>query len=196
MRTAFILFLICCVSVVGMFPKKTQAHPHVFVDASLNLAFDNTGLQYLDVVWDFDEMSSDLFIMDLDTDGDGILTKEEWKAQRTDIEGYLREQNFFVHVVVNGQKLQLTKVVKFIAQVDNEKMLSYSMRIPLNIKDTTGAEKVQIAIYDPSYYTDFYTALDAVSVAGRNDISLFIDDAPDLAFYQGQIIPTAVTFEF
>ena len=179
-----------------MFPQKAQAHPHVFVDASLNLAFDKTGLQYLDVVWDFDEMSSDLFIADLDTDGDGTLTKEEWEAQQTDIEGYLSEQNFFVHVVVNGQKLQLTKLAKFIAQVDSENNLSYTMRIPLSVIGTAGAEKMQIAIYDPSYYTDFYTALDAVSVTGRNDISLSIDDAPELAFYQGQIIPTAVTFEF
>lgn len=196
MRTAFILFLICCMSATGMFPKKAQAHPHVFVDASLKLAFDKTGLQHLDVVWAFDEMASDMFIADLDTNGDGELTKDEWEAQQPDIKGYLGEQNFFVHVVVNSQKLQLTKLTKFIAHVDEKNNLTYTMRIPLNIANTAGAEKVQIAIYDPTYYTDFYTALDAVSVRGRDDISLSIDDAPELAFYQGQIIPTAVTFEF
>lgn len=196
MRTALILFLTCCISAASLFPQKAQAHPHVFVDASLKLNFDSEGLQYLDVVWAFDEMSSDIFIADLDTDGDGVLTQKEWKAQQTDIEGFLGEQSFFVHIIVNGQKLQLDKLAKFIAQVDKERNLSYSMRIPLRVTSTANVRKMQIAIYDPSYYTDFYTALDAVSVTGRNDIPLSIDDAPELAFYQGQIIPTAVTLEF
>lgn len=147
------------------------------------------------MVWTFDDMSSDMFLIDLDTNADGALTQSEWNEQRPDIESYLAEHSFYVHILLNDQIIPLRKVENFVATFENRK-LKYSMKLPVSILKKAKTQKIQIAIFDSSYYTDFYTALEAVSVNGKKDLQVSIDDAPELAFYQGQIIPTAVTFEF
>lgn len=176
-------------------PRIAQAHPHVFIDSSLNLHFEDNCLKSIDVIWTFDDMSSDMFLIDLDTNADGALTQAEWNKQRPDIESYLAEHSFFVHVLLNDKKMSLTKVSNFVATFEKG-TLKYKMNIPLAVAKKSTVQQMQIAIFDPSYYSDFYTALDVVAVDGKKDLQLSIDEAPELAFYQGQIIPTAVTFEF
>lgn len=195
MKTAHYLFLFFALCTACIAPQTAKAHPHVFVDSSLKLNFKKTTLTSIDVVWTFDEMSSDMFLIDLDTNADGALTTAEWVKQRSDIEGYLREQSFFVHVTCNGKRIALTEIKNFTATFSGG-ILKYAMTLPLGITPKATTQRIQIAIFDPSYYTDFYTALEAVSVSGKKNMPLSIDDAPELAFYQGQIIPTAVTFEF
>ncbi|SIN89304.1 DUF1007 family protein [Halodesulfovibrio marinisediminis] len=195
MRTALSLLIALCLFSTMLVPKIAQAHPHVFIDSSLTLHFEGDSLQSIDMVWTFDDMSSDMFLIDLDTNADGALTKAEWNKQRPDIESYLAEHSFYVHVLLNGQVIPIKTVNNFVATFEN-KTLKYSMSIPVALTKKDKAQEVQIAIFDPSYYTDFYTALEAVSVKGKQDLKIFIDDAPELAFFQGQIIPTAVTFEF
>ncbi|MCG8532394.1 MAG: DUF1007 family protein [Desulfovibrionales bacterium] len=195
MRYLVILFLAAMLCMPANLVEKAQAHPHVFIDSSLVLKFDEQGLAYLDVVWTFDEMSSDMFLIDLDTNADGALTTDEWAAQKNDIASYLGENSFFVHVVVNKKQIQLSEITNFVATYEAG-ILRYAMRLPLRIADDAGTTAMQVAIFDPSYYTDFYTALEAVTVSGKKSLELSIDDAPELAFYQGQVIPTAVTFEF
>ncbi len=195
MRTALSLLLILCLCSMVLTPRVAKAHPHVFIDSSLNLHFEDNCLKSIDVVWTFDDMSSDMFLIDLDTNADGALTQAEWNKQRPDIESYLAEQSFFIHIMLNGEKITLKKITNFVATFEKG-TLKYKMNIPLAVAKKDSAQKMQIAIFDPSYYSDFYTALEAVAVDGRKDLKLTIDDAPELAFYQGQIIPAAVTFEF
>lgn len=195
MRTALFLLLTLCLCSTVFTPHNAQAHPHVFIDSSLNLHFEDNSLKSIDVVWTFDDMSSDMFLIDLDTNADGALTQAEWNKQRPDIESYLAEHSFFVHVMLDGQRIPLTKVTNFVATFENG-TLKYKMSIPFTVAKKSTTQKMQIAIFDPSYYSDFYTALEAVAFDGKKDLQLSIDDAPELAFFQGQIIPTAVTFEF
>ena len=195
MRTTISLLIIFCLCFSISVPHVAQAHPHVFVDSALKLRFKKNDLTAIDVIWTFDEMSSDMFLIDLDTNADGTLSKAEWKKQRPDIEGYLSEQSFFVHVTLDGKRIHFAKLNTFTASFADG-ILTYKMTIPVGIAQKAAPQKMQIAIFDPSYYTDFYTALEAVSVNGNTNLQLSIDDAPELAFYQGQIIPTAVTFEF
>lgn len=185
------LYFVCAFAI----PHTAQAHPHVFIDSSLRLNFSKNTLKCIDVVWTFDDMSSDMFLIDLDTNGDGTLTQKEWEEQRQEIEEYLAEQSFFVHVILDGKLINLQKLENFVAVFEN-RTLKYKMTIPMNLAGSNSSQKMQIAIFDPTYYTDFYTAIEAVTVTGKKDLKLSIDDAPELAFYQGQIIPTAVTFEF
>lgn len=195
MRTALSLLLILCLCSMVFTPRVAKAHPHVFIDSSLNLHFEKKGLTSIDVVWTFDDMSSDMFLIDLDTNADGALTQAEWNKQRPDIESYLAEHSFFVHIMLNGERVSLKKITNFVATFEKG-TLKYKMNIPFAVAKKDSTQKMQIAIFDPSYYSDFYTALEAVAVDGKKDLQLTIDDAPELAFYQGQIIPTAVTFEF
>ena len=59
--------------------------------------------------------------------------------------------------------------------------------------------KIQVAIYDDTYYTDVVLGMDTPCFEG--DCELYsveygIDKSPDLAYYGGQIVPEAITVSF
>jgi ABC-type uncharacterized transport system substrate-binding protein len=55
-----------------------QAHPHVWVDASAQLMFSDSGaLTHIRHAWRFDEAFSAYLMLGLDLDGDGVYSREE-----------------------------------------------------------------------------------------------------------------------
>lgn len=134
--------------------------------------------------------------MDLDGNGDGMLSTAEWDSLKTDISGFLAEQSFFVHIKINGKSYPVTNVKNFLATY-TDGMLTYSLTVPILVPYANGNTNMQVAIYDPSFYTDFYTSIDSVTVEGATmPVSLDVDDAPELAFYSGQVIPIAARLTF
>lgn len=185
--------LACCVGALWAFPGRGQAHPHVFVDATVDFVFEEGGLAGMKVHWTFDPMASSQYLTDLDINGDGTLTPEEWASQRDDIAVFLAEERFFLHVAVNGQSVFIPAIRDFVATFENGK-LEYSFYAPLS---ASNGSDVIVAVFDPSYYTDFQIAEESFRFSGRSEgVSYTLDDAPELAFYEGQIIPLAARIHF
>lgn len=183
---SLLLIVICTARPAG-------AHPHVFVDNSLELVFDAAGLTGVKVRWVFDALSSSQYLMDLDTNGDGTLTREEWIAQRNDISGFLAEEGYYLHVAANGRKIAIPSVTDFMATVEDG-MLVYSFFAPLRVPRGVS---MQLAVYDPSYYTDFLTEESEIRFdKAPAGLQHALADAPELAFYSGQIIPLALRLQF
>ncbi|UZP66811.1 DUF1007 family protein [Desulfovibrio mangrovi] len=192
MRFWSVLLACACLVLPGVVPKAA-AHPHVFVDATVDFVFGEDGLAGLNVRWTFDAMASTQYLMDLDVNGDGKLTAEEWATQRDDIAVFLAEERFFTHVAVNGQPVFIPAIRDFVATFENGQ-LEYSFHAPLSVPN--GAD-VLVAVFDPSYYTDFQVSEENIRLSGRPDGASFsLVDAPDLAFYDGQIIPLAAKVQF
>ncbi|WBF65957.1 DUF1007 family protein [Desulfovibrio subterraneus] len=197
MQALRLLCIACCltcgIGVSWMFPDRGFAHPHVFVDATVDFVFENGGLAGMKVHWTFDPMASSQYLTDLDINGDGTLTAEEWASQRDDIAVFLAEERFFLHVAVNGQSVFIPSIRDFVATFENGK-LEYSFFAPLAAEN---GSDVIVAVFDPSYYTDFQIAEESFRFSGRSEgISYTLDDAPELAFYEGQIIPLAARVHF
>ncbi|MFV0348540.1 MAG: DUF1007 family protein [Halodesulfovibrio sp.] len=185
--------LVCCVGALWAFPGRGQAHPHVFVDATVDFVFEESGLVGMKVHWTFDSMASSQYLTDLDINGDGKLTPEEWASQRDDIAVFLAEERFFLHVAVNGKSVFIPAINDFVATYENGK-LEYSFYAPLSVQN---GSDVIVAVFDPSYYTDFQIAEESFRFSGRSEgVSHTLDDAPELAFYEGQIIPLAARVHF
>ena len=71
---------IACATAALLMSGAAQAHPHLFIDASLGLQVDADGqLVAVEVSWTYDPFYSLLILEDrkLDQDGDGVLTPEE-----------------------------------------------------------------------------------------------------------------------
>lgn len=176
--------------------RQAAAHPHVFVDSVVNFTFDEKGLAAITVRWVFDDITSTQYLMDLDTNGDGQLPAAEWTAQRDEIAGFLADMNFFLHVLVNGERVKLTSVSAFSAIFENG-VLRYELTVPLQVPRREARNNVQVALYDPEFYTDFYTPMDEFHLHGQTGgVLLDVDDAPELAFYSGQVIPVAAHLSF
>lgn len=52
-----------------------SAHPHIFIDGSLNFVTNGKNISGLHLIWTWDENWSNDIINDCDTDGDGIFNK-------------------------------------------------------------------------------------------------------------------------
>lgn len=186
--------VVCLLLAEGLAPRKALAHPHIFVDNYLEMVFDPNGLVGVQVRWAFDAMSSSQYITDLDTNGDGKLTAEEWKEQREDIAGFLGEEKFFIYAMVNGKKVTVPVIKDFIATFEKG-VLEYTFFAPLVVPK--GNATVIVSVYDPTYYTDFQTVDEHIKFTGAPDgLHHSLDDAPELAFYNGQVIPLAERIQF
>ncbi|WP_027182500.1 DUF1007 family protein [Oleidesulfovibrio alaskensis] len=181
---------VCCAAFV---PQQAVAHPHVFVEALVQLEIENGRLKALHETWSFDEMSSALFLGDLDLNQDGALTPDEWEKLKADITGYLHEEGFYTHIYAGGKTAGVTRVEHFTATF-SDGMLRYSFTVPLDLPAAAG-EVVKVALYDPTYYTAFFFDERHVTVKGADKARVVLQEAPELAYYYGQIVPYAIELE-
>ena len=128
-----------------------QAHPHLFIDASLGLQVDAEGqLVAVEVSWTYDPFYSLLIIEDreLDRDGDGVLTpEEEEKLAYFDLqfsEGY----DGALEVEVDGEVLKLAEPLSSHVTLVEGQLVSRHVR-PLAEPAPGGAT---VRTFDPTFY--------------------------------------------
>lgn len=147
------LLLLSCLSLV---PVKVAAHPHIFIDADLQLIYDGEGrLSAVEVEWTYDELYSLLIIADygLDEDGDGTLTPDEHAMIQgfdADWEAGFDGRLYLSH---EGQPVAMSMPADFTAEYRDGRLISRHMH-PLAAPHP--AEKpLLIQVYDPEFYVDF-----------------------------------------
>lgn len=144
------------------------AHPHVFIDAGVELRFDGAGrLEALRVVWVYDDLTSLMILADrgLDTDGDGTLTDAESATLRGfDMQwdaGFAGD----TYLLQGDQPLGLGRPQDWTAAVVAGRIVTTHLR-PLETPVAPGALPVVVQVYDPGYYTAYALSADPV-IRGR-----------------------------
>ncbi len=136
-----------------LLPLSLSAHPHVFIDARVNIAIDTMSLQYIEIEWEFDRMFSSTIISQFDKNRNGTIDSAEIPLVKKGAFDNLREYGYMCHVMINGKKFRIRKVESFSAEYRNKK-ISYMFRIPVNCS-ISGSGTVTIAIYDSTSFCDF-----------------------------------------
>lgn len=158
-----------------------SSHPHVFIDAGVNLLFDDQGaFAGVRVFWAYDELYSLLLIEDngLDQDGDGTPEDAalvafagldvDWAA------GFPGD----LYVTQDGQPVELARPVEHGLRYEDGRLVTWHIR-PLKTRIKVGAEPVSVQVYDPSFFVAYDMRL-PISVEGREGCK--IDHLPaDLA---------------
>ncbi len=151
-------------------PAPTAAHPHIWVDAGLEVYFDDQGrLAALRITWVYDEFFSMLMLSDLELDSgfSGELTPEDHEAlQGFDmnwIEGYHGD----VFVTLDGEALDLTGPLEWTSELIDDQLVSTHLRA-LEERVTLDGAELRIEVYDPTYYTS-YRIVGTPTVQGRAD---------------------------
>ena len=152
-----------------------QAHPHVFIDAGMELRFDEAGrVAALRIVWVYDDLTSLMILTDrgFDPDGDGVLTPEETaRLSGFDMawdpgfagDSYLRHGD--AAVALSGPS-DWTAEVR-----DGRIITTHLRRLPEPL--APGALPVVVQVYDPGYYTAYPNAADPV-LTGRDDCAVAV----------------------
>jgi ABC-type uncharacterized transport system substrate-binding protein len=158
------------VAALACTPMAAVAHPHVFIDTTIEVIFDAQGrAEALRIGWTYDEFFSLLIIEDrgLDPDYDNVLTAEavaqlagfdmQWEA------GFAGD----TYGLANGAALALSSPQDVSASYAAGKITSTHLRrfdVPVNMADVP----LIVQVYDPGFYTA-YAIVGPVQLTGRSD---------------------------
>jgi ABC-type uncharacterized transport system substrate-binding protein len=143
------------VTIAGM---PASAHPHVFVDARLELLIGPDGtVKSLRHVWRFDDFFSSTVLVQFDKNKDLKLEKPELAALEKTVYDSLGHYNYFQLVTQDGKDVAMQPPAHMIADFkDNQFLLLFEThpKKPLKLSG-----KTDFGVYDPTFYTaiDFHT---------------------------------------
>ena len=175
-----------------LFPLSAHAHPHVRVNASVELLFDNKKLTGIKQSWVFDDLFSTSVIQDYDKDKNGKFSKGEIEQIQNNAFINLKNYDFYNHVFKDEKTIKITGFKDFSASLDNE-IVTYTFTTliaeSLDIKNN----KVAIGFYDPEYYVDiFYQSENPVQFNGINGCYFQIKEDKKHSVYAGLVNPKTI----
>ena len=157
-------------AIIALAASPLGAHPHIFVDASVQFLLDDEEqLAGIRVIWVYDELYSLLITEDmaLDPDFDGVMTPEEIEQHSGfDMnwdEGFAGDVRGF-----SGEEaIKLSRPVEWSAAYEEGKIITTHLRLLENRLDPRDNELV-FRLYDPTFYTA-YSATEIHLVEGAPD---------------------------
>jgi len=116
---------------VSLLHADSFSHPHVFIDNSLKIVFNEKGLANINLKWVFDEMFSGMIIYEFDKNKNGKFEASEIEEIRKGAFGHLKNFDYFTHIKINGQQFKVRYVQGFSAspKISVFKDVSYSARL-------------------------------------------------------------------
>jgi ABC-type uncharacterized transport system substrate-binding protein len=147
--------LVLAVAALAAAPREAAAHPHVYVDARVEVVFDKEGkITALRHVWRFDDAFSAFASQGLDTNGDGILSIEELQPlAKVNVES-LKEYEYFTFLKAGGKRIGFKIPTEYWLQ-SSDGYLSLFYTLPLMQAVKPDAAGLTIDVYDPNYFVDY-----------------------------------------
>lgn len=155
-------------------PLPLHAHPHIFVDATIEVIFNAEGkVEALRLGWTYDDLISLTLVTErgLDPDFDGVLTE----AELAEINGFdMAWQEGFLgdtYALLDEMPLALSGPTDWtVAYADGKLSSTHLRRLDVPVEVTEGPLLVQA--YDPGYYTAY--AVTGATATGRDDCTVEI----------------------
>jgi ABC-type uncharacterized transport system substrate-binding protein len=178
------------------------AHPHVWVDNTVEAVFDGNGLARFDLVWRFDEMYSGSVLVDYDDNRNGRLDAAEVDALQKDAFVQLSdypENDFLTYLYVDGEQKPLDSIEGFTVRFPDDGRMTYSFSVPVALEATSTSRTVVISTYDATYYTEFLVS--GCSVREDDNSTRFeyeLDNVlnEDRKYYYDQVMTEDITLTF
>jgi ABC-type uncharacterized transport system substrate-binding protein len=143
--------------------SSVAAHPHVWATVRSEIVFGPdhriTGIRH---AWTFDEFYTAMAVQGLDTDGDGVYSKEELDPlAEVNVES-LKEFAYFTFVRLGKSEKPLPLKEPVDYSIDYDKtLLTLHFTLPLETPLDPKTEEVAVDVYDPSFFVAFGFATDA-----------------------------------
>jgi ABC-type uncharacterized transport system substrate-binding protein len=176
-NSAFVGSTVC---VFFGFAIPAIAHPHVFVDAGLEVIFDPEGrATALRISWSYDEYYSLVIVEErgLDSDYDGNATPQEATALAGFDMAWDASFDGDTYALMDGVDLALSRPTEWTAVYEGGKITSSHLRTfaePVVI----GTTELIVQAYDPSYYSAYAIVGSPVLTGGPATCSVGVF-APD-----------------
>lgn len=170
--------------------RPAAAHPHIWIEATLAPVFDSEQLVAFDVTWTFDDLYSELVRLDFDQDGDGTLSPRELDALVGISAANLVEFSFFTHLRIGGERLRVSRVREFYAEVEEDGLILYRFRVPLPEPVDPAATPVAVGLFDDTYYVDILLIEQDIALDPASGCSARLEEDLGQPIYFGTFYPT------
>lgn len=149
--------------VIGAFAASlaaapAAAHPHVQVRTETHMVFDADGQAVaMEQVWTFDEMYSAFAIQNLDTNRDGVYSREELaELTRINVEN-LGEQKYFTVMRHDRRFVSFGPARDAWSEVKDGRLILH-FTVPVATPFKPGGKPLSVEVYDPEYFVAFEPA--------------------------------------
>lgn len=147
------------------------AHPHLWIDTTVDLQMDSRGLSGVAVTWLFDEFNSADMIFSFDENLDGEISTAEQERVRMEAFAHLAEIDYFLVVFRGQDPVELGEADSFNASILDGR-LQYEFSVPVRVA-WNDVENLVIASFDQSYFIDFISRPVRTSYArGRRTVQV------------------------
>lgn len=128
-------------------------HPHVWIDVTLTLLFDEQHVRAVRVEWLMDEFVSASLQQTFDVNKNRILDPPEIRKLQEQVFANTREAQFYLHLRTGKTATARKAPADFTANL-NKKRIAFPFTVPLAAPANPAAAPLHISVYDPSYYVD------------------------------------------
>ncbi|MDO1581915.1 DUF1007 family protein [Rhizobium oryzicola] len=136
----------------ALLPWQAFAHPHIFVDARLEvLAGADGNLAELRNVWRFDEVFSSSVLLDFDKNADLKLDDKELAELGETMRKSLADFHYFTTITVDGKNIPVAKPDVIHVVYKDQQILAFFAVKPTQPVKLKG--QLSFGVYDPSMYT-------------------------------------------
>lgn len=176
-----ILVLVCLLAGIA------SAHPHVFIDATADLVFDEKGFVGVENRWAFDLIYSQAMIAAGDKNRNGIFEKDEIPLYREQIVEAAREFSRFNYIGDGSRFFPPSESRNLKVSVNKEGKLVVEF---LNVFDIPALSNdytmIVVAITDPTNYILITTDMEQseINAPASIDVEYFVDSLSDLTQFK------------
>lgn len=153
MRPIRPLPLVLSVAFLAGSTVPATVHPHVFAEATLDVALtaDKQAVQSLKHHWLFDDVFSSTVIVEFDTNGDNKLDEAELKEVSKTVFESTGEYGYFQIVTLDDKDVAMKPPTDLAASFQGSQLIIQFHSEPAQPLKLAG--KINIGIYDPTFYT-------------------------------------------
>ena len=171
-KICFILFF--------LLPLAMWAHPHLFIDYTADLIFDEFGLVGVKTEWTFDEMFS-WQILSENTNRDQIIDDQERENIEKNAFSYLKESGYFSFFLEENERFKVTKIKNFSPRIENGRVI-YSFFIPWKVKAENKPKYLKFLFDDESYFCAVTPQKDGVKIINNSKLKAEISMLDQVSF--------------
>ncbi|NKL00299.1 DUF1007 family protein [Rhizobium leguminosarum bv. viciae] len=145
-------------ALLSLAPAAAFAHPHIFVEARLEVVAGKDGsVEELRNVWRFDEVFSSSVVMDFDKNTDLKLEPNELAEVGKTVKQSLADYDYYMNLTINGKNITVQQPDIIHVDYKEGQLLMFFAVKPVEKMPLKG--RLSFGVYDPTLYTsiDFPT---------------------------------------
>lgn len=175
------------------------AHPHVFINNTMTVLFDQGKLAGIAFRWVFDDMFSQMILTDFKPDAEGAFPPKVTGLIKSGAFDNLENYHYFLAFFEGKKPLKKIRIEQFTPSVVEGNKLVYSFFVPLGLPVQPDEQTVRVTVYDDTYFVAFdlmHVEDVTVKVPQSVSASLSIEKTKVKPLWPGQYMPDQLVIRY